>query len=69
VKRISIKEWTNGETIYNESSSATYMYLFPAPAYNLCLFEDDYGTCVFDEDDSGDILWSFNTVSGAYILE
>ncbi|XP_048750866.2 fibropellin-1-like [Ostrea edulis] len=34
---------------------------FRAPSYNLCDTEDDYGTCLFDQDNSGDIIWSFNT--------
>jgi hypothetical protein len=34
-----------------------------APSYNLCDAENDYGTCLFDQDNTGDFLWSFNTVS------
>ncbi|XP_052694545.1 uncharacterized protein LOC128172873 isoform X5 [Crassostrea angulata] len=34
---------------------------FRAPSYNLCNLEEDFGTCLFDQDPSSDILWSFNT--------
>ncbi|XP_062610840.1 zinc metalloproteinase nas-26-like, partial [Saccostrea cucullata] len=34
---------------------------FEALSLNSCNFEDDFGTCLFDQDESGDILWSFNT--------
>ncbi|XP_062616357.1 fibropellin-1-like [Saccostrea cucullata] len=36
---------------------------FSAPAYNECNMEEDFGTCVFDQDSSAssDIRWSFNT--------
>ncbi|XP_061165725.1 neurogenic locus notch homolog protein 1-like [Saccostrea echinata] len=34
---------------------------FGALSENFCKFEDDFGTCLFDQDKSGDILWSFNT--------
>lgn len=34
---------------------------FRAPSYNFCNLEEDYGSCLFDQDPSSDILWSFNT--------
>nr|XP_034320305.1 blastula protease 10 [Crassostrea gigas] len=34
---------------------------FRAPSYNLCDHEDDFGTCLFDQDPSSDIGWNFNT--------
>ena len=39
-----------------------YVLFITAPSYNLCNHEDDFGTCVFGEDLSADIRWSFNTV-------
>nr|XP_022306908.1 neurogenic locus notch homolog protein 1-like isoform X2 [Crassostrea virginica] len=41
--------------------SGTNCDQFKAPSYNLCNHEDDFGTCVFGEDLSADIRWSFNT--------
>lgn len=34
---------------------------FGASSSNHCNFEDDFGTCLFDQDPSSEILWSFNT--------
>ncbi|XP_062575216.1 inactive serine protease PAMR1-like [Saccostrea cucullata] len=36
---------------------------FGALSHNFCDFEDDFDTCIFDQDTSGasNILWSFNT--------
>nr|XP_034318626.1 uncharacterized protein LOC105337955 isoform X1 [Crassostrea gigas] len=34
---------------------------FRAPSYNFCNLEEDFGTCLLDQDPSSDILWSFNT--------
>ncbi|XP_062582879.1 uncharacterized protein LOC134244636 [Saccostrea cucullata] len=34
---------------------------FKALSENFCNFEDDFGTCLFDQDKAGNILWSFNT--------
>nr|XP_022306904.1 fibropellin-1-like [Crassostrea virginica] len=41
--------------------SGTNCDQFNAPSYNLCNHEDDFGTCLFDEDPSSDIRWNFNT--------
>lgn len=34
---------------------------FGASSSNQCNFEDDFGTCLFDQDPASEILWSFNT--------
>ncbi|XP_061190086.1 uncharacterized protein LOC133197926 [Saccostrea echinata] len=57
----------NGDGSYTCSChngvSGTNCDEFGALSHNFCDFEDDFGTCVFDQDTSGtsDILWSFNT--------
>ncbi|XP_078335133.1 uncharacterized protein LOC111132277 isoform X2 [Crassostrea virginica] len=41
--------------------SGTICDQFRAPSYNFCDLEDDFGTCLFDQDPSSEIRWSFNT--------
>ncbi|XP_061190052.1 zinc metalloproteinase dpy-31-like [Saccostrea echinata] len=43
--------------------TGTHCDEFKALSQNFCNFEDDFGTCIFDQDTSGasDILWSFNS--------
>lgn len=51
---------------YNNTHCMQIFYtvdFFSAPSYNLCDHEDDFGTCLFDQDPSSDIGWNFNTVT------
>lgn len=65
-------EYCHAPNIWNYYTAREGMYGFisclTASSSNHCNFEDDFGTCLFDQDPSSEILWSFNTVTNVTFL-